>query len=419
MPDPTPLAAKSLLAVPSWDSTPARPSRYAVYATRWDDPHIVEEIATARDLEFTMPLMQHGEATFSATVEPGLSVWRPALSPIISGVIIAKDDVPVWSGWVTGEEQQGPRTFQFHCVEWGAFFARCPAVGASGGTAPKWTGVNDHQIFTELVRNAQQIAGQDVGVEIDLTSRGAASSDLTINAWDHAMTEPTFVALGNAEGGPEWYFTGGGTLQEPRRILMLEDRLGKTEPEHVLEYVEDTAEYVRPAAPPTPTLLGNLFPGQQPQARVGRTGGNIIAAPMRSVDGTQFASAVTAVGAGEEKDQITADAESNLLALGFPRQTDVTTYSEVTRPATLQKHADADLAASSGLLTVWQVSTYASEPDVFSVGRGDTVRCEFDTDVYGGDRPTVFESRVLSITVKVPDQGDAEATWTLAEVVTA
>lgn len=418
MPDPQPLTAKSaFLGIPSWDQAPARPSRYAVYATRWDDPHIVEEIP-ATGLEFTMPLMEHGEATFTATVEPGLSVWRPALSPITSGIIIAKDDVPVWSGWVTGESQQGPRAFQFHCVEWGSFFVRCPAVNYSGNP-PKWQDVNDQQMFTQLIRNAQKIPGQDVGVEVDLSAMGASSSDLTINVWDHAMTEPTFVALGNAEGGPEWYFTGGGTLQDPRRFLVIGDRLGNTETEHVLEYVADTEAYAPPGPPPQPTLLGNVFPGQQPQARVGRSGGNIIAAPMRSVDGTQFASAVTAVGAGEEKNQITADATSGLIALGFPRQTDVNTYSEVTRPATLQKHADADLAASAGLLTVWQVSTYASDPDVFSVGRGDTVRCLFDTDVYGGYRPVEFESRVLNIAVKVPDTGDAEVTWTLAEVVTA
>ena len=53
---------------------------YEVYATRCDDAHIVEELIPARGLEFTLPLSDHGEGSFSATVEPRRSFWRPALS---------------------------------------------------------------------------------------------------------------------------------------------------------------------------------------------------------------------------------------------------------------------------------------------------------------------------------------------------
>src|SRR6478735_2759271 len=100
--------------------------RYEVYATRWDDPHLIEELIPARDLEFTMPLSDHGEATFTATVEPGKSFWRPSIAPVASGILITRDNVPVWCGWVIGEHQTGPRTFEFQCAEWGSFFARTP-----------------------------------------------------------------------------------------------------------------------------------------------------------------------------------------------------------------------------------------------------------------------------------------------------
>ena len=53
---------------------------FEVYATRWDDGHIIEELIPARGLEFTLPLSDHGDAAFSATVEPGRSWWRAALS---------------------------------------------------------------------------------------------------------------------------------------------------------------------------------------------------------------------------------------------------------------------------------------------------------------------------------------------------
>jgi len=43
---------------------------WEVYATRWDSNFIVEELIPARGLEFTMPLSDHGECSFSATVEP-------------------------------------------------------------------------------------------------------------------------------------------------------------------------------------------------------------------------------------------------------------------------------------------------------------------------------------------------------------
>ena len=100
---------------------------YEVYATRWDDRHIVEELIPAKSLQFSMPMNGHGEASFTATVEPGRSFWRPSIAPVVSGVLITRDGVPVWDGWVVDEDEQGERSFTFRCAEWGAFFERVPA----------------------------------------------------------------------------------------------------------------------------------------------------------------------------------------------------------------------------------------------------------------------------------------------------
>lgn len=385
--------------------------RYEVYPTRFDDPSIIEEILPARGLEFTLPLSDTGEQSLSAGVEPGRSFWRPAVAPLVSGLLIARDGVPVSSGMVWTDRQSGPRTFDFESAEWSSFFERVPAV------AKTYTNQNDHAIFQDLITSAQAIPGQDVRVIVG-SSRGAAVSDLTINTWDDLTVDDAFRRLAEAEGGPEWYIGTGGTLQAPTRVLVLGDRLGSVEPTVVLEYVEDTEKYVPPSAAPQPTLLGNLFPGQQPQAVVGRRGGNVIAHPARVRDGASSATAATAIGAGEEKAQLRAWAESALLGAGYPRVTRTSQYTDVTDPDTLQRHANADLTAFEGLVTSYTFTTFDGDPDWTTVQRGDMVRIILDTDVFGAERPVEFNARLLSLAVQVQDDGPAQVNWQVATTLT-
>ena len=171
---------------------------YEVYATRWDDAHIVEELIPARGLEFTLPLSDHGDCSFSATVEPRRSFWRPALSCAMSGILVCRDGVPKWSGQMLGERQSGPRTFDFTFAEWGSFFETCPAVPFA------LTNTNDHVLQRRLISDAQAVAGQNVGIILGSTL-GATASDLTVNAWGTTTAEEEFRRLGEHAGGPEWY----------------------------------------------------------------------------------------------------------------------------------------------------------------------------------------------------------------------
>lgn len=383
---------------------------YEVYATRWDDPRIVEELIPARGLEFTLPLSDHGECAFSATVEPGKSFWRQSIAPVVSGVLVCRDDVPVWCGRVWSERQSGPRTFDFTCAEWGSFFERIPP-------APRtYTGWNDHAIFRDLIVTAQAVPGQNPQVQVG-SSVGASTSNLTINAWDDTTVEAQFRALGDAQGGPEWYFTTAGTLDSPQRVLVLADRAGRSTPQGVLEYVETTDVYTAPAAPPVLTTLGNLFPGVQPQAVVGgRRGGNVIAHPARVRDGSASATATVAVGAGSEAAQLRRSAASaRLLTVGYPLLTTSTSYPDVTDPVTLQRHADADLTDRAGLLTSYTFTTLDGDPDWTQVQRGDTLRAILDTDVYASDRPLEFSPRLLEVAVQVRDTGAALVNWTVVD----
>ena len=390
---------------------------YEVYVTRWDDPGVVEEVIPARGLEFTLPLSNHGACSFSATVEPGRSFWRPALSVAMSGILICRDGVPKWSGRMLGERQTGPRTFGFTFAEWGSAFEAVPAVPFPANAEGKHllTNVNDHVLFRRLISDAQAIAGQDYLVQMGSTT-GAARSDLTINPWDTTTVEVEFRRLGEHAGGPEWYVAATGTLANPTRTLVLGDRLGSTTPSTVLEYVENTQDYAPPAARPVLTMLGNIFPTDaRPVFAGGRRGGNVIAHSARQQ--TPGMTASIAVGAGEQAAQLRRYAQAaDLLTAGFPRRTGTASYQDVSIPATLQRHADADLTAARGMTTAHTLSTLDGDPDWTGVARGDTVRVILDTDVYATARPLIFTSRVLDIAVLVPDDGPVRVNYTIAEV---
>jgi hypothetical protein len=259
------------------------------------------------------------------------------------------------------------------------------------------------------------VAGQDVGIILGSTL-GATASDLTINAWDTTTVEEEFRRLGEHAGGPEWYVNTTGTLENPTRALVQGDRLGSVNPVTVLEYVESTEDWTPPEAPPVVTLLGSLFPGAQPYAVIGgRRGGNVISQPARQQ--SPGITATRAVGAGDQLAQLRKYATATtLLTAGYPRKTKTATYTDVVIEATLQRHADADLAAGSGMTTVYTLTTFEDDPDWTGVARGDTVRVELDTDVYASERPLVFTSRVLDMAVHVPDDGKVQVNWVLADV---
>lgn len=381
--------------------------RYEVYATRWDDPHIVDELIPAKDLEFSMPLSEHGECSFTATVEPGWSSWRSSLTKDLSGVLVARDGVPVWQGWLVEDSESGPRTFSFRAIEWGYFFTASPAVPRT------WAGVDDHQIFRDLVTDAQAVSGQNIQVQMGSTT-GAASSDRKVNSWDDTTVEREFRSVADAEGGPEWYFGTTGSLSNPIRYLYLGDRLGATDTAAFLEYVEDTAPADGPGGIPTLTLLGGIYPGVGPLQVTRRAGGNVIA-KARTRQGDSATVAV-AIGSGDEAAQLRKTATSSLLGMGWPRMTRSTAYSDVTVPATLQRHANADLAKAQGFATGYSLATLDGDPDWVSVPRGSTVTVSLDTDIYAGPRPLEFDTRLLGLTVRVPDTGAAQVQWDVATV---
>lgn len=390
-------------------------ARYEVYATRWDDPHIVEELIPARDLEFTMPLCDDGTISFTATVEPGRSFWRAAVALPFSGFLVARDGQPVWQGWAKMESPSGPRSFQFTGGEWGSIFDTFVPEGRNW-RAPS----NDHQIMRDLVMEAQALPGQDVKVTVDPTTTGAATSSKVIRATEDTTVAREIRSISDASGGPEWYFGSAGTLDNPVRQLVIGDRLGQVAPETTLEYVEDGPDYEPPTGLPMVQLLGDLFPGTPPLVPGQRQGGNVIAMG-RSQDVANSAVKFRALGSGVDDAQLVETASSaTLLAAGWPGMTQTGSFDVITGSA-LYRHAIAELNARRGIPTNYSLVTLDGEPDWTQVPRGSSVQVILDTDVFGSERPVGgpngFTSRLLDVAVRVPNSGAAQVEWRVATVL--
>jgi hypothetical protein len=129
----------------------------------------------------------------------------------------------------------------------------------------------------------------------------------------------------------------------------------------------------------------------------------------RDRDVSRSATQVIATGDGSEVAQLRKTARaSKILGQGWPLITKFTQHGNVSDPGTLQRLAQADLAAASGISTRYSLSTFDGDPDWTGVPRGSTMRVILDTDVYAIDRPYSFESRLLNLTVDVDDNGPAQ-----------
>ncbi len=385
---------------------------YRVLTCRWNDPTIAGEVP-ARGLSFNLPLSDSGQVSCTASVGVDRR-WRDTLAVPLSGLLVTRDDQPVHSSWLTGDTQQpGSREFSLAGDEWLAFYGKVPAVPWT------YTDTNDHVIFRDVLSRAAAVSGQSVRIVMDSTTTGAATSDLTLNAWDHPYVLDTLTDTANADGGPEWAVVADGSWQQHTRRLLLADTLGlpKGPDAPVIEYVEPLTGAAASAVPQV-GLLGQLFPtGTVVQGISDRRGGNAIAVG-RTIDAGKSATVSLAVGAGDEKAQLTAGfPASALLANGWPRLTQINSYTDVSVQATLNRHATADLAASAGRVTTYQVVTLDGAPDWTGIPRGSWVRLVLDTDLYGKGGVDTW-CRVQDIAVNVDDDGGpAQVTWTLSSVL--
>src|SRR3989304_10182737 len=62
-------------------------------------------------VSFSLPLSGHGEVQGSYTVPPGQGYLRAAAAPVVSGLLVTRDSVPVWEGMLWADRETGLRTF--------------------------------------------------------------------------------------------------------------------------------------------------------------------------------------------------------------------------------------------------------------------------------------------------------------------
>lgn len=388
-------------------------TEYLVYATRFDDAHIVETLLPARGLSFSMPVSDHGECSFSATVEPGRSDWRAAVGLPFSGVLITRDGQPWWSGQLNPERQTGPRTFSFSAKEWGSFFDGCPTVAAD------YASTNSHAAIRDLIATAQAVPGQDVKVTTDPSTVGKAFAGVQVKAWDTMTVADVLRNISAAAGGPEWYVGTSGTLENPQRPLIIADQAGNAtvQGDAVLQYVEQTEDFTPAESGRIFLLSSGVFQTGTAVQSLDRRGGNVLALG-RDRDLSRSATQVIATGNGDSAAQLRKKAVADkLLAQGWPRITKYTDHGGVDSPDLLQRLANADLATMGGIATRYSIATLDGDPDWTQIPRGSMMRVILDTDVYALPRPYTFETRVLKITVSVGDDGPAQVQWDLAETM--
>lgn len=396
---------------------------FEVYATRWDSSRIVSQIIPARGLSFSFPLSDHGDSSFSATVEPGRSFWRSSLGGPASGCLIAESQdqgpsLPIWGGRLKNESEQDDRAFTFQFGEWGSFLNRFPAI------ADTWPASTfDVDMYLDILARVQAVSGQNLNITGIPTGAKTVRSTRTVNEWENRNAGDVLAEIASAQGGPEFYYPVGGTLANPQRYAVVGERLGDPQARFVLEYVENTPDPTQPPTAPTVALLSQLFPGTAPRmssGRLGRRGGNVLAV-YRTQDADKGGTVAREIGSGDEAAQIRYNAEATgLLAAGWPRVTTNFDRSSVTNANTLARHGQADLAAMAGIPTGWSLVTRGKRPDWRQVvsNRGSMVRVELDTDRYATRRPLVFEARVLNVTVAVPDDGgDEQVRWDISTVL--
>lgn len=244
--------------------------------------------------------------------------------PARTALYLLRDGRPWWGGvlWTSRYDSDSNQISLGAADFWSYFDHRkvlptLPAGPAATYVAVQstaYTAVEQNQIARNLVTLAQSHTGGDIGIQMDATSSGVVR-DRTYFGYDLTDVGSALANLSQVEGGPDMLFD-------------------------VLPDLDSNGRVVRVLRLGTPTL------GQQGAPHVFEAGGNLLRYTWPS-DGTRTATRTFAVGDGMDLGRLIAVAEDTTrYDDGWPLlETDVS-YSTVSETATLQGHADADLAAA-------------------------------------------------------------------------
>lgn len=302
-----------------------------------------------------------GSAARAADLIAATEPWRTAVYADVDGALR-------WGGPVVSRPyKSGQGYLEVKAAEPGAYFARNPIPVNRTHVAVEQLAIQ-RQLYADVLAQP----GGDVQVVLGADTSGV-TRDRTYLAGQLKSTEEAAKELSNVQNGfdyawvPEW----AGT--EPRlRLAQGYPALGHGT-EVALAYPGDVLAYGWPE------------------------------------EGGAMATTAVAVGKQDQDTNTTPQAYStatSLLDAGYPRLVSSQTYNEVSDPATLQAHADADLEAQAGPLVNVELEMRLDVLRGLGIDLGNVVRLTIE-DPLRFPSGTVLQLRVVAITER-PEAGTAQ-----------
>ncbi len=236
---------------------------------------------------------------------------------------------------------------------------------ATGNDGVTFTNVEQFDIAADLLRWTQALPGGDLHIDIAMSPPGGSGRERvrTYEPWEVKQIAEAVEQLAEVNDGFEWQVTHAWDAQQRHPIITVEfhyPRLGR-----------DTATVLEP-----------------PQA-----------VPVTHEGQEDWANVVLGTGSGEGSDTLFRQADE----VGWPRVESVITHADVSVPATLEDHVDAELTRRS--VPTAARTLLVVDPDL-DVQLGDEVRVPFLDGRWPADPDTPW--RVMAITTRAGEDGDIE-----------
>lgn len=239
--------------------------------------------------------------------------------------VALRDGRPVWGGILWTRRPDADRqTVEIGCSDWFSYFdARfvLPPFTPNGttsqvsGFATTHTQVEQNEIARQLLAQAQAHTGGNLGIVADTANSGILR-DRTYSGHELVDIATALKQLAEVIDGPDIQFGVAPELDASGRVIKTM-RIG------------------------TPRL------GQQGSPHVYELGANVSSYRWDS-DGTRMATRAFATGEGVEAGQLIAVAEdTSRYSNGWVLLDQETSFNTVNQDATLQEHANAELARNS------------------------------------------------------------------------
>lgn len=338
-----------------------------------------------RGVSFTLALNRAGD--FSATLPLGDSRVTDldpisATEPIRTALYVDRGGVLLWGGIVwTRRYNSATRSIELAGNEFWSYFRKRRITDTLA-----YTNEDQLTIVRELIDYAQAKPGGDIGVDTGSGTSGVVR-DRTYSSYEYKPVGEAVEQLSAVLDGFDFAIDVAYSAGEPAKFL----RLGY------------------PRRGRTATATGLLF-------ELDSLGGNILGYSYPE-DGTSSANTVHSIGAGDGESILrSVSSRTDLIDAGFPLIEELTTYKDVVVQSTLDAHAEADVEAFAGPVTIAEVTVQAdTDPMIGSYIVGDEARFRINDERFADD-PLDTYHRIVAMTVRPGDDEQETVTLTLNEV---